>query len=166
MIVFNEKFQVETGAAHVTVLDVTKQVREIVKRSSVKNGNFLVFTGHTSCSVQIQEFSDGQTLWGTELIMQDLINSLAKIAPTCTNEKLYLHPNEVHVKGAIEERGEKPEWCLNTDAHIRSVIMGRSVTVPIMDGEIQLGDFGLIYFADWDQTRARTRTVMVQVMGE
>ena len=44
--------------------------------------------------------------------------------------------------------------------------MGRSVTVPIMDGEIQLGDFGLIYFADWDQTRARTRTVMVQVMGE
>ena len=166
MIVFNEKFQVETGAAHVTVLDVTKQVREIVKRSSVKNGTFLVFTGHTSCSVQIQEFSDGQTLWGTELIMQDLINSLAKIAPTCTNEKLYLHPNEAHVKGAVEERGEQPEWCLNTDAHIRSVIMGRSVTVPIMDGEIQLGDFGLIYFADWDQTRARTRTVMVQVMGE
>ena len=160
MIVFNEKFQVETGAAHVTVLDVTKQVRDIVRRSGVKNGNFLVFTGHTSCSVQIQEFSDGQTLWGTELIMQDLINSLAKIAPTCTNEKLYLHPNEAHVKGAVEERGEKPEWCLNTDAHIRSV------TVPIMDGEIQLGDFGLIYFADWDQTRARTRTVMVQVMGE
>lgn len=166
MIIYNEKFQVETGAAHVTVIDVTKQVREIVLKSGVKNGNFLVFTGHTSCSVQIQEFSDGQTLWGTELIMQDLINCLAKIAPTCTNEKMYLHPNEAHVKGAVEERGEKAEWCLNTDAHIRSIIMGRSVTVPIMDGEIQLGDFGLIYFADWDQTRPRTRTVMVQVMGE
>ena len=71
-----------------------------------------------------------------------------------------------HVKGAVEERDEKPEWCLNTDGHIRSIIMGRSVTVPIFDGEIQLGDFGLIYFADWDQVRARTRTVMVQVIGE
>ena len=166
MIIHNEKFQVETGAAHVTVLDVTKQVREIVKRSGVKNGNFLVFTGHTSCSVQIQEFSDCQTLWGTELIIQDLINCLAKIAPTCTNENMYLHPNMAHVKGAVEERDEKPEWCLNTDGHIRSIIMGRSVTVPIFDGEIQLGDFGLIYFADWDQVRARTRTVMVQVIGE
>jgi len=109
MIVYNEKFQVETGSAHVTVIDVTKQVREIVAKAGVKNGNFLVFTGHTSCSVQIQEFSDGQTLWGTELIMQDLINCLAKIAPTCTNENLYLHPNMAHVKGAVEERDEKPE---------------------------------------------------------
>ena len=166
MIVFNEKFQVETGAAHVTVIDVTKQVRDIVERSGVKNGNFLVFTGHTSCSVQIQEFSDGQTAWGTELIMQDLINCLAKIAPTCTNEGMYLHPNQAHIEGAVKERDEKPEWCLNTDGHVRSIIMGRSVTVPIIDGEIQLGDFGLIYFADWDQTRGRTRTVMVQVMGE
>ena len=98
--------------------------------------------------------------------MQDLINCLAKIAPTCTNENMYLHPNLAHVRGAVEERGEKPEWCLNTDAHIRSIIMGRSVTIPIIDGEIQLGDFGCIYFADWDQVRERTRTVIVQVMGE
>ncbi len=165
-MVVNEKFQVETGAAHVTVLNVTKQVREIAERSGIKNGHILVFTGHTSCSVQIQEFSDGQTAWGTELVMQDLINALAKIAPTCTNEGMYLHPNAEHIRGAVEERDERPEWCLNTDGHIRSVIMGRSVMIPIMDGEIQLGDFGLIYFADWDQTRARTRTVMVQVMGE
>ena len=158
-MVYNEKFQVETGHAHVTVLDVTKQVREIAAKAGVK-------TGHTSCSVQIQEFSDGQTLWGTELIMQDLINCLAKIAPTCTNEGMYLHPNLEHVKGAMEERNERPEWCLNTDAHIRSVIMGRSVTIPIIEGEVQLGEFGLVYFADWDQVRSRTRTVIVQVMGE
>ena len=44
--------------------------------------------------------------------------------------------------------------------------MGRSVTIPIIDGEIQLGEFGLVYFADWDQVRARTRTVIVQVQGE
>lgn len=165
-MVYNEKFQVDTGHSHVTVLDVTAQVREIAGRSGVTNGSILVFTGHTSCSLQIQEFSDGQTCWGTELIMQDLINCLSKIVPTCTNEGMYLHPNGEHVRLAKLHRDEKPEWCLNTDGHIRSVIMGRSVTIPVIDGEVQLGEFGLIYFADWDQIRARTRTVIVQVQGE
>lgn len=165
-MIYHEKFQVETDSSHVTVLDVTKQVREIAARSGVRNGSVLVFTGHTTCSVQIQEFSDGQTYWGTELIMQDLINCLAKIVPTCTNEGMYLHPNPEHIRLAKLDRNERPEWSLNTDAHIRSVIMGRSVTVPIIDGEIQLGEFGCIYFADWDQIRARTRTIIVQIQGE
>ena len=98
--------------------------------------------------------------------MQDLINCLEKIVPTCTNEGMYLHPNPEHVRLAKLNREEKPEWCLNTDGHIRSVIMGRSVTVPMIDSEIQLGEFGCVYFADWDQVRARTRTVIVQVQGE
>ena len=165
-MIYNEKFQVETGAAHVTVIDVTKQVKAIVGKTPIKNGTVLVYTGHTSCSVQIQEFSDGKTYWGTELIMQDLINCLAKIAPTCTNEGMYLHPCPEHIRIAQKERNEKSEWGLNTDAHIRSVIMGRSVIIPIIDGEVQLGEFGCVYFADWDQVRGRTRTIIVQVQGE
>ena len=165
-MIYNEKFSVETGHSHVTVVDVTDQVREIFEKTDIKNGSVLVYTGHTSCSVQIQEFSDGKTYWGTELIMQDLVNCLEKIAPTCTNEGIYLHPNEEHVRLAKEDRNERAEWCLNTDGHIRSVIMGRSVTIPIIEGEIQLGEFGCIYFADWDQIRSRTRTVIVQVQGE
>lgn len=91
-MVYNEKFQVETEHSHVTVLDVTRQVREIADRSGIKNGSILVYTGHTSCSVQIQEFSDGKTFWGTELIMQDLINCLAKIVPTCTTKECICIP--------------------------------------------------------------------------
>ena len=165
-MIYNEKFQVDTEHSHVTVLDVTKTIREIYARSNIKNGTILIFTGHTTCSLQIQEFSDGQTYWGTELIMQDLINALAKIAPTCTNEGMYLHPCPEHVRLAKQDRDERSEWCLNTDAHIRSVIMGRSVTLPVIDGELQVGEFGCIYFADWDQIRSRTRTIIVQVQGE
>ena len=44
--------------------------------------------------------------------------------------------------------------------------MGRSVTIPVIEGEIQLGEFGLVYFADWDQVSSRTRTVIVQIQGE
>ena len=89
MIIHNEKFQVETGHAHVTVLNVTKQVRDIAAKAGVKNGQILVYTGHTSCSVQIQEFSDGQTLWGTELTFIGF-RTLYSV-PSAINSLLSLH---------------------------------------------------------------------------
>lgn len=65
-----------------------------------------------------------------------------------------------------EEHGEDARGCHNTDAHLRSSIIGRNVTVVLIDGEMDLGEFGFIHFIDWDQTRARKRTVQVQVIGE
>jgi thiamine phosphate synthase YjbQ (UPF0047 family) len=38
--------------------------------------------------------------------------------------------------------------------------------VPVVDGAMMLGDFGRFYFADFDQTRTRERTVRVQIIGE
>jgi thiamine phosphate synthase YjbQ (UPF0047 family) len=38
--------------------------------------------------------------------------------------------------------------------------------MPIVEGKMQLGEFGRIYFADFDQVRARERTVTVQIVGE
>lgn len=164
-MIYNKKIQVQSDKRP-TFDDITKQVKEVVAQSRIKNGTVLVYTGHTTCSLQIQEFSDGQTYWETELIMQDLVNTLAKIAPTCTNEGQYLHPCPKHIELAARDRNEHASWSLNTDAHLRSVIMGRSVTMPIIDGALELGEFGCVYFGDWDQVRARRRTVIIQVSGE
>ena len=164
MIVHNDFIKIQSEARP-TFDNVTPRVKEIVAESGVKNGNVLVYSPHTTCSVVIQEYSDGQTYYGTELIQQDLVNVLNKIIPTCTNEGQYLHPCQKHIEDAARLRGEHASWSLNTDAHLRSVIMGRSVTVPIIDGEVQLGEFGYIWFADFDQVRARDRKAIVQVMG-
>ena len=164
MIVHNDLIKIQSEARP-TFDNVTPQVKEIVKASGIQNGTVLVYSPHTTCSVLIQEYSDGQTYYGTELILQDLVNVLNKIIPTCTNEGMYLHPCPMHVKEAARLRGEEAVWSLNTDAHLRSVLMGRSVTVPIIDGEVQLGEFGFIWFADFDQVRARERNAIVQVMG-
>lgn len=165
MKIYNEIFKVQSDRRP-TFDDVTAKVKEICAKAGIMNGEVLVYTPHTTCSVQIQEYSDGQTYWGTELIMQDLVNVLTKIVPTCTAEGQYMHPCQKHVDDAARLRGELPSWSLNTDAHLRSVIMGRSVVVPVIDGEMQLGEFGCIYFGDWDQVRARERKVIVQVKGE
>jgi len=148
-----------------TFQDVTDEVTAILKESNFKSGILLVYSQHTTCSVMVQEASDDLNYWGTDLLMQDLVNVLEKIIPTCRTEGDYLHPGPLHIQAAAG-RNELAAWSLNTDAHLRSVIMGRSTTIPILEGKLQLGEFGRIYFADFDQVRARERVVTVQIVGE
>lgn len=145
--------------------DVTDRVTEVLKESGVANGILLVYSQHTTCSVLVQEASDDVDYWGTELLMQDLVGVLDTLIPTCRTEGQYHHPGPEHIKAALG-RSEEPAWSLNTDAHLRSVLLGRSQSVPVVDGAMTLGDFGRIYFADWDHSRSRERTVRVQIVGE
>lgn len=148
-----------------TFQDVTEQVREALARSGIRDGILLVYSQHTTCSVLIQEASDDVDYWGTDFLMQDLLAILEGLAPTCRTQGQYRHPGPMHIEAAMG-RDELPAWSLNTDAHLRSVIMGRSQAIPVLDGGMTLGDFGRIYFADFDQVRARERTVRVQIVGE
>ena len=148
-----------------TFEDVTRRVEDALERSGIRNGILLVYSQHTTCSVLIQEASDDVDYWGTELLMQDLVTILEGLAPTCRTEGQYHHPGPKHIEAAMG-RDELPAWSLNTDAHLRSVIMGRSQSIPVVDGAMTLGEFGRIYLADFDQTRARERTVRVQIVGD
>jgi len=165
MSVYHEIINVETGQ-RVSFDDITERVQEIVAKSGIENGLVNVFSQHTSCSVFLQEDSEDMTYWHTPLILQDMINVLEKVIPTCQYEGQYLHPGPVHSRNAMELRDEKSEWLLNTDGHLRSVLVGRSETIPLLEGEMTLGEFGRIYFSDMDQTRGRERKVRVQIIGE
>ncbi len=164
MPVFHDCFQIQSDRRP-TFHDVTEQVQQSLAKSGIRDGILLVFSQHTTCSVLIQEASDDVNYWGTELLMQDLVNTLEKVIPTCRTEGQYLHPGPKHIEAAAG-RDELPSWSLNTDAHLRSVIMGRSQSIPVIDGTMVLGEFGRIYFADFDQVRARERNVRVQIVGE
>lgn len=164
MTVYHEAFQIQSDRRP-TFHDVTVRVQAALEKSNIKNGILVVFSQHTTCSVLLQEASDDENYWGTEFLMQDLTNVLESIIPTCRTEGQYMHPGPKHIQAATQ-RSEQPSWSLNTDAHLRSVILGRSQTIPIVDGALTLGEFGRIYFADLDQVRARERTVRVQILGE
>lgn len=164
MSVYHASFKIQSDRRP-TFHDVTNQVQEALKKSGIIDGILVVFSQHTTCSVMIQETSDDINYWGTELLMQDLVSVLENIIPTCRTEGQYLHPGPKHIEAAVG-RNELPSWSLNTDAHLRSILMGRSESVPVVDGKLELGEFGRIYFADFDQVRARERTVRVQIVGE
>ena len=164
-MVYRESFQVQSRDRTVSFHDVTDRVKEIAKRSGMKEGIAVVYSHHTTCSVITQECAFDMSMTGLETLQQDLVNVFEKIVPTCRCEGMYLHPGRKALDFA-EEHGEDNFGCHNTDAHLRSSIVGRSVTVVLAEGELDLGEFGRIHFIDFDQTRARARTVQVVLLGE
>ncbi len=164
-MVYNESFKLASRHRAVSFHDVTEQVKAIAARSNIKNGIVVVYSHHTTCSVITQECAFDMSMTGLETLQQDLVNVFEDIIPTCRYEGMYLHPGQKALVFA-EEHGEDNFGCHNTDAHLRSSIIGRNVTIVSVNGELDLGEFGRIHFIDWDQTRGRTRTVQVMIIGE
>ena len=164
-MIYKEKITVESNNRAITFHNVTAQVKKAVKNSGVRNGIAVVYSHHTTCCVLTQECAFDMSMTGLETLQQDLVNVMDKIVPACKCEGIYLHPGPKALKFA-EEHDEDAWGCHNTDAHLRSSIIGRSETVVIDDGEADLGEFGFIYFIDFDDTRGRNRTVQIMIIGE
>jgi secondary thiamine-phosphate synthase enzyme len=165
MKTFRETFKVSSTGMRPTFHKVTDKVKEIIARSEVKSGICLVFSRHTTCAVMIEEDSFDLAYTGLTYLQQDLTDVFENIIPTCRKEGQYMHPGPENTVFSAAHGEDKP-GTLNTDAHLRSSIMGRSETVPIVDGEPEIGEFGHIYFVDFDHTRARDRHVSVHIIGE
>lgn len=167
MSVYREQIALQSEKNHPTFHDVTPAVKQVVARSGVRNGICVVYSHHTTCSVVTQESSHDKTYYGLEYLQQDLVDVMERIVPQCIVEGQYRHPGPQHIDFAMNVAKEVGEWTsLNTDAHLRSVFFGRSETVVIIDGELDLGEFGYVYFIDWDQIRDRERVCQVQIIGE
>lgn len=160
-----ESFSVKSNDKMCTFHDVTNETRRIIKNSKIKNGIVVVYSHHTTCCVITQECAFDKSMTGLETLQQDLVDVFEKIVPSQRKEGMYLHPGPEALKFA-REHGEDARGCHNTDAHLRSSVIGRSETIVLIDGEMDLGEFGFIYFIDFDQTRARERTVQVAVIGD
>ena len=164
-MIYKESIKLESRYRAVSFHDITDQVKAIAAKSGIKDGIVVVYSHHTTCSVITQECAFDMSMTGLETLQQDLVNVFEKWIPTQRSEGMYLHPQQKALVFA-EEHGEDNFGCHNTDAHLRSSIIGRNVTIVTVDGEMDLGEFGRIHFIDWDQTRGRNRTVQVMILGE
>ena len=167
MICYNEKIKVNSEVCHPTFFDISDKIRKAIQNSGAKSGICVVYSHHTTCSIMIQELSHDKNYYGLEYLQQDICNVMEKLIPTCRSEGQYMHPGPKHIDFAMNEVGEVGEWtCLNTDAHLRSCIFGRSESIVIENGRPDLGEFGHVYMIDWDQVRERERLVQIQIIGE
>ncbi len=165
MKAMRESFTVSSTGMRPTFHTITEKVQAIVEKSGVACGVCVVYSHHTTCSVMTQECSFDKAYSGLEYLQQDLVDVFESIIPTCRKEGQYMHPGPELTKFSAQH-GEDKLQTLNTDAHLRSAILGRSESIVIVDGKLDLGKFGHIYFVDFDQTCARERQVQVQIIGE
>ncbi|MCL1854680.1 MAG: secondary thiamine-phosphate synthase enzyme YjbQ [Clostridia bacterium] len=165
MKIINESIRVNSTGNRPTFHTVTEKVHKIIADSGIQSGICVVYSKHTTCAVIIEEDSFDRAYTGLTYLQQDLADIFEKIIPACRKEGQYMHPGPKLTAFAAEHGEDKP-GTLNTDAHLRSSILGRSESVPIINGQLELGEFGHIYFVDFDHTRSRERIVTVQLIGE
>ncbi|MBN1512506.1 MAG: YjbQ family protein [Phycisphaerae bacterium] len=118
------------------LVDVTREVAEVVRSSGVKEGHAIVFVPHTTAAVTINENADPD-------VQHDVLLTLAELIPQ--GRRGYRH-------------GEG-----NSDAHVKASLLGASETILVQDGRLVLGTWQGIYFAEFDGPR--TRQMHVSVSG-
>jgi secondary thiamine-phosphate synthase enzyme len=116
------------------LVDVTEVVQRAVQASGVRSdGVAIVSSPHTTAGILVNENADPD-------VATDLIAGLARIAPEAGGWR--------HAEG-------------NSDAHIKTALVGTSVMVPLEGGRLVLGTWQAVYFAEFDGPRSRHLHVTV-----
>ena len=127
-------FKVRTER-RVQLLDVTRKVAQLVEQALVVDGVCYIFVPHTTAGVTINEGADPD-------VARDIEAQLGRMVPKDADYR--------HSEG-------------NSDSHIKTVLVGPTVTAPVRQGKLSLGTWQAVFLCEWDGPR--TRTVEVRVIG-
>ncbi len=141
MIIQSRTIQLDTRT-QVQLFDLTQQVKQFVAESGVRNGMGVVSTLHTTTGVFYTETQDA--LW------DDVDAFLRRVVADKTGYK--------HNDPALSDCERK-----NAAAHLRAIMLGGSLALQVENGELVLGQFQRIIFAELDGPRPRS--VRMQFMG-
>jgi secondary thiamine-phosphate synthase enzyme len=128
-------------------IDITDEVRTIVERSGVHNGQVTVFSRHTTAAVIVNEHEP--------LLLNDMARTLSRLAPAGD----YYEHNDFSIRTVNVEENEPA----NGHSHCQHLFLGASETIPVQDGKMLLGKWQSIFLVELDH--ARRRLVLVQTMG-
>jgi secondary thiamine-phosphate synthase enzyme len=115
-----------------TLIDITEQVRELVRVSGVRDGIVTVYAQGATAAVMIQENWD-------ESVQTDVVNFLRQIIP----KGVWLHDRQDG----------------NGDSHLKAGLVGPSETVPVIDGKLGLSTWQNIFLCEFDGPRSERHIV-------
>ena len=130
-----KQFSVQTSSS-VQFIRIDERVNEIIRGSGVQNGICAIFVPHTTAGVTINENADPD-------VVRDMIMEINKIVPISDGYR--------HGEG-------------NSAAHIKSSLVGPSLSVIIENGRILFGTWQSIYFCEFDGPRSRR--VFIKIIEE
>ena len=149
MKVFQRETQLRT-AGGLTVTDITDDVSDAVRESGIQAGICCVYSPHTTCSVRINEWERG--------FLEDFAVMLKRLVPT---EHYYAHDDwDRRTENICPEDMDQG----NGHSHCMAMLLGTAgESVPVREGELQLGTWQRVLFLELD--RERDRRWLVQVVG-
>jgi secondary thiamine-phosphate synthase enzyme len=127
-----EKISVKSKV-RIEMIDITGEIQMALAKSRIKNGLAHVYIPHTTAGVTINENADPS-------VREDIINTLNKLVPESGNYR--------HSEG-------------NSDAHVKSSLVGISQFVPVEGGRLALGTWQGIFFCEFDGPRNRNVNINI-----
>ena len=142
MKVYSNSFTLEVEK-RTDILDITKNVRDVLQYFPISNGIVVVNTLHTTCALFVNEFQSA--------LVDDIRGLVERLVPE---------------RGGFRHDDPRYSDCErgNAHAHLRTALLGRTITLGVTSGELALGRFQSIIFAEFDGPRKREITV--QAIGE
>lgn len=116
---------------------ITPKIDEIVSESGVKEGFCLISAMHITASIYVNDLESG--------LLEDIDEMLERLAP--------FGPDYKH-----HQTGED-----NGDAHLKRMLIGQQVTLPITNGKLDLGPWEEVFYAEFDGRRKKR--VVVKIIG-
>lgn len=127
----SQKINVKTSA-HTELITITDTVADAVRSLGLADGIVHVFITHTTCGLTINENADPD-------VKKDLLNRLETLAPWSLSQ-------DRHMEG-------------NSAAHLKSSLLGSSLSIPVINGRMSLGTWQGIYLGEFDGPRTRSLTI-------
>ena len=126
----------------IELVDLTKQVMELVRRFNIREGLVSLWSMHTTCTLFINEFQVA--------LLTDIKRFLEQMV---ARDAEWLHNDPEHSD------------CdrMNADSHLRALLLGHSLTLQVSGGEVVLGQWQRILMAELDGPRARS--LRIQIFG-
>ena len=129
-------------------IDFTEWVQNLVKKSQIKNGLINIQTLHTTCALILNE--------NEPLLLEDFKAHLEKISP----KKFDYNHNDFSRRTVNVCKEE----CANGHSHCRALHLPSSLTLNIVGGKLQLGQWQRIFLVELDIPKLRK--VQIQIIGE
>ncbi len=135
---FHTKYLWFNTKKHREYINITDEVEQVLTESEIKEGMVLVSAMHITAGVYVNDAESG--------LISDIDKWLEEVAPFNIS---YNH----------HRTGET-----NGDSHLKSLLIGHEVIVPVTDGRLDLGTWQQIYYAEFDGQR--NKRLIIKVMGE
>jgi len=113
--------------ARTEFVDITAELQQIIRSSGITGGLCTIFVQHTTAGITVNEGAD-------PAVQRDMITFL--------NQRIPADHYYTHAEG-------------NSDAHIKSSLVGSSLTIPVDGGKLLLGTWQAIYLCEFDGPRQR-----------